>query len=101
VTKKSKGEPFPKPRSVKPSSPVKVMGPIKLISKKEVLAKLDGISNSTLWDYIRQGRIPPAVQIGPEGGNRSKIAWIESEVDEAIVKLPRRVQGSKPTPSGS
>jgi predicted DNA-binding transcriptional regulator AlpA len=71
---------------------VKPTGPIKLLLKKEVLKKLR-ISNSTLWDYIRQGLIPPAVQIGPEGGNRSKIAWIESEIDEAIVKLPRRAQG--------
>jgi len=98
VTKRPK-KPFPKPRKAVPvSEPVAPTGPIKLLSKKEVLAII-GVTNVTLWDWIRKGRFPAAVVIGPDGGHRSKQGWIDTEVYSAIANAPRRLpKGSKVAP---
>jgi predicted DNA-binding transcriptional regulator AlpA len=77
---------------------VEVTGPIKLLTRQEVL-KLVGVSYATLWDWIRKGHFPAAVAIGPDGGHRSKIGWIDTEVYAAIANAPRRMpKGSKVTP---
>jgi predicted DNA-binding transcriptional regulator AlpA len=49
-----------------------------------------GVSHVTLWDWIRKGRFPPPVVIGPDGGHRSKIGWVDHEVYAAINNAPRR-----------
>jgi predicted DNA-binding transcriptional regulator AlpA len=88
--------PFPKHiQAVPNSAPAEVSGPIKLLSKKEVLALL-GVSNVTLWDWIRKGHFPASVVIGPDGGHRSKQGWIDTEVYKAIANAPRRMpKGTK------
>ncbi len=99
MTKRPIPRPFPKPpKSVPPSAPVEATGPIKLLSKKEVLAVL-GVTNVTLWDWIRKGRFPAAVVVGPPDKHRSKIGWIDTEVYRAIANAPRRMpKGTKVTP---
>jgi predicted DNA-binding transcriptional regulator AlpA len=85
-------KPFPKmPRSVPPAAPVEDVAPIRVLTKIEVLALLGGISHVTLWDMIRRGAFPPAVVLGPEGGHRSKVGWIDAEVYRAIANMPRRM----------
>jgi predicted DNA-binding transcriptional regulator AlpA len=66
-----------------------VTTPIRRLTKKEVLA-IVGISHVTLWDWIRQGRFPAPVVIGPEGGARSTIGWIDTEVYNFMANSPRR-----------
>jgi predicted DNA-binding transcriptional regulator AlpA len=94
-----KKPPFPRPpKAVKPSKPVEVPGPVTLLTKKELLAKLR-VTNVTLWDWIRKGHFPAGRIIGPDGGSRSMMVWIESEVDNFITNAPRRLpKGSLVTP---
>jgi predicted DNA-binding transcriptional regulator AlpA len=69
-----------------------------MLTKQEVLAIL-GISHVTLWDWIRKGRFPEAVVLGPEGGNRTTQRWIDTEVYTAIANMPRRrLKSSTVTP---
>jgi predicted DNA-binding transcriptional regulator AlpA len=93
VTKKLRQKkPFPAiPKAVPVAELAAPTGPVKLLSKKEVRAICGNISEVTLWDWIRKGHFPPAIVIGPDGGGRSKIGWIDSEVYAAIANAPRRL----------
>jgi hypothetical protein len=53
-------KPFPPlPPTVATKRPVPDL-PFRLLTKKEVCAMLGGISEVTLWDWIRRGHFPPA-----------------------------------------
>src|SRR5262245_16927940 len=97
VTKKSHPKkPFPKPpKAVPVAQPATLTGPVKWLSKKQVLEIL-GVSHVTLREYIRQGKFPPPRIIGKDGGGRSKIGWVDAEVYAAINNAPRRLpKGAK------
>lgn len=82
---------FPKPPPAVPlPTRVKATGPIRFLAKKEVLSLL-GVTNVTLWSMIQRGDFPAGRQLGPDGGRHSKIAWIDSEVYDAIANTPRRI----------
>ncbi|MDB1122234.1 AlpA family transcriptional regulator [Vibrio algarum] len=49
---------------------------MRFIRLKEVISKT-GLSRSTIYSLIKEGRFPPNVPIG----SRS-VAWVESEVEE-------------------
>jgi predicted DNA-binding transcriptional regulator AlpA len=88
--------PFPKAAPpVPPAVPVEVSGPLKLLSKAEVLAIL-GVSTVTLWDWVRKGHFPPGRVLGTGGGHRSRLVWVKTEVEAAVLNSPRRLpKGSK------
>ena len=47
-----------------------------------------GLSRSSLYEYIKDGRLPPPVPLGPRA-----VGWLESEVSDWInarVKLARQ-----------
>jgi predicted DNA-binding transcriptional regulator AlpA len=91
---------FPKPTKAVPlPAAAKAGGPIKLLSKSEVLSIL-GVSHVTLWSWVKAGSFPPARVLGPpDGGHRSRMGWIDSEVYEHIANAPRKLpKGSKVTP---
>jgi predicted DNA-binding transcriptional regulator AlpA len=92
VTKKPRPKkPFPKPpKPVPVPGPSAPTGPIKFLSKKQVLEKV-GVSHVTLREYIKLGLFPPPRVLGPGNGSRSKIGWIEFEVDTHINNLPKRL----------
>jgi prophage regulatory protein len=46
--------------------------------RKEILELL-GISNTTLWDWIRKGRFPAPIDLGPNSR-----AWLADEVNTLI-----------------
>lgn len=50
----------------------------KLIRLSE-LAKLIGLSKSTIWRLIRAGRFPRAKRIAP-----NSVAWLESDVSDWV-----------------
>jgi predicted DNA-binding transcriptional regulator AlpA len=84
-------KPFPAmPKAVPVAEPATLTGPVKLLSKKQVL-EIFGVSHVTLRDWIRRGIFPPPVVLGPDGGGRSTIAWIDSEVYAHIANAPRRL----------
>jgi predicted DNA-binding transcriptional regulator AlpA len=104
VTRKKTGQQpgstFPKlSKPVPIAEPVEVSGPVKLLSKKEVLA-IVGVCNVTLRSWIMAGRFPaPRVLGPPDGGHRSRMGWIDTEVYAAIANAPRRMpKGSEVTP---
>jgi predicted DNA-binding transcriptional regulator AlpA len=89
MTRKAKSS-FPKPqRAIPPSAPVEATGPMRLLSKKQVLDLL-GVTHVTLWDWVRKGHFPAGVVLGPEGGHRTTMRWIDTEVYHAIANMPRR-----------
>jgi predicted DNA-binding transcriptional regulator AlpA len=67
----------------------KITTPVKLLSKKEVLSIL-GVSHVTLWNWITAGLFPQSREIGPPGGNRTKIGWLDTEVYSFLANAPKR-----------
>lgn len=55
----------------------------KLIYKGELLERI-GVSYPTIWSLMRKGEFPRARVVG------GKSAWLSSEIDEWIARLPRR-----------
>lgn len=49
---------------------------MRFIRLKEVISKT-GLSRSTIYSLIKEGRFPPSVPIGSRA-----VAWVESEVEE-------------------
>jgi prophage regulatory protein len=54
--------------------------PKRFLRKPEVLNRLS-IKNSTLYDWMRDGRFPKPVKLQPEG---RAVAWREEDVDAFI-----------------
>ena len=48
---------------------------LRILRRRQVEAQT-GLSRSTLYDYIRAGRFPPAVRVGSRA-----VGWVASEVD--------------------
>jgi predicted DNA-binding transcriptional regulator AlpA len=62
-------------------------GEVRLISRAEVL-KILGVTNPTLWAWMRSGFFPRSVDIG------GKTAFVASEVESWLANLPRsRLKG--------
>ena len=69
-------------------------GAPRLVSKCEVLALLGGaVGYSTLWGWMREGRFPLAIELGPPGKRSTTIAWYRDEVLDWVAKRPRRQLG--------
>ncbi|WP_373332148.1 helix-turn-helix transcriptional regulator [Thiopseudomonas alkaliphila] len=54
---------------------------MRLISIKEVMHKTS-LAKSTIYKYISEGRFPKSAPL-----SASKVAWLESEVDEWIEEM--------------
>jgi predicted DNA-binding transcriptional regulator AlpA len=93
------GQQFPEPQKPVPlSAPAEVTGPVKILTKQEVLDLLH-VSDVTLWTWIRDGNFPPSRVFGPGQGRRSTVGWIATEVYAWIANAPRRIpKGSKVQP---
>lgn len=60
----------------------------RLIFKPELL-RLIGVSYGSIFSWMRAGKFPLAIEIGP-GGRSCKIAWVRTEVEEWLAARPRR-----------
>jgi predicted DNA-binding transcriptional regulator AlpA len=69
----------------------------RLLSKADVLALLGIASYVTLYEWMRAGQFPLAIELGPPGGRSTKIAWLADEVHAWIASRPRRKL--RPAPS--
>jgi predicted DNA-binding transcriptional regulator AlpA len=74
--------------------PTQVNPPPALLTKRDVLA-LIGVSYSTLFAWMRSGRFPLPLVLGPPGSRSSKIAWSTAEVRDWIANRPRRKFGAR------
>jgi prophage regulatory protein len=54
-------------------------GGVRILRQRQVLQLL-GISSSTLWEWVRRGRFPKPIAIGPN----SK-AWLADEIDAHLL----------------
>ena len=68
---------------------------IRLLHKPQLL-ELVGVSYSSIFNWMRQGRFPLPRVIGPPGGRSSRVAWVASEVQAWLASRPQRVM--KPPP---
>lgn len=60
---------------------------IRLIYKTELLERV-GLSYTTIWFMMREGRFPRSRVIG------GRSAWLASEIDRFLAELPvRRLKG--------
>ena len=68
----------------------------RLIYKPELLERV-GLSYTTIWMMMRQGRFPRSRSVGggeSAGGQNQKVAWLSDEVDAWLAELPvRRLKG--------
>jgi predicted DNA-binding transcriptional regulator AlpA len=86
---------FPEAQPPVPVEPVEPTGPIRLLSKKEVLA-IVGVSGVTLWSWTKAGTFPAPRVIGP-GTGHSRMGWLSTEVEAALLNAPRRYpKGARP-----
>jgi predicted DNA-binding transcriptional regulator AlpA len=78
-----------------------VRGPIKpgqqLLHRPQVLELL-GVGFGTLYAWMREGRFPLPIELGPTGGRNTAMVWFAVEVDEWIASRPRRKFRSLPEP---
>lgn len=66
--------------------------PPMLLSKKEVCRRV-GLSFTTIWKRIPEGKFPPSY----ENGDGGKTVWRESDIDAYIRSLrPRSYKGAPP-----
>ena len=59
-------------------------GADRLIFKPELRRRV-GLSYTSIWNLMRQGRFPRSVTVGD-----GRVAWRESEVNEWLDNLPRQ-----------
>jgi predicted DNA-binding transcriptional regulator AlpA len=59
-----------------------------LIRKAEVLRRIGGVDQATLWRWIKAGQFPEPVVVNPDAG-RQMVAWREHEVEAWIAARPR------------
>lgn len=55
---------------------------MKVLRWREVEERI-GVSRSTLWRWVRDGRFPPGVRLGPNA-----VGWVETEVDAWLESRP-------------
>jgi predicted DNA-binding transcriptional regulator AlpA len=77
-------------RAVQYAAPVDAANTLssRLIFKSELL-RLIGVSYGSIFSWMRAGKFPLAIEVGP-GGRSCKIAWIRTEVEEWLATRPRR-----------
>jgi predicted DNA-binding transcriptional regulator AlpA len=89
MKKPFKRPPPPRRRPVKVKtesvSPVPSPSKAKIIFTNEVLARTGNPSKVTLWRWIKRGIIPPPRVLG--GRN----TWTDTQIDELLNNLPRRL----------
>lgn len=62
--------------------------PQRFIYRNEVLGRV-GVSYVALWSWVRDGKFPAPVEL--QGSHqRSRLAWLESEVDAWMASRTRR-----------
>jgi predicted DNA-binding transcriptional regulator AlpA len=87
---KTRSKAFKPPASVPLPQRVIPTGPIRMMTKVEVMKAANVKSYTTIWTWIREGIFPPPRQFS------GTIRWIESEVYEALANGPQRFpKGSK------
>ena len=52
---------------------------VRVLRQKQVLELL-GISHSTLWEWVRKGRFPQPISLGP-----NTRAWLQEEIDQHLL----------------
>jgi predicted DNA-binding transcriptional regulator AlpA len=66
-----------------------------LMFKAQVLALLGNPAPSTVWEWMRAGKFPLPIELGPSGGRSSSIAWFADEIHDWIANRPRRQIGQR------
>jgi predicted DNA-binding transcriptional regulator AlpA len=56
---------------------------IECVGKKRLRQMLGDASDSTIWRWVKDGRLPPPRQIGP-----NRVAWFLHELEETILAFP-------------
>ena len=61
-----------------------------ILQRKPVILERTGLTNSTLYYFISEGRFPKPVKLG-----KRTVAWKKSEVDAWIDNLERSMDGEE------
>jgi prophage regulatory protein len=71
------------------AAPAPSSKPARFLCKAEVLDRV-GLSYTTVWDWMRQGRFPRSRELGGRRG------WLESEIEEWMANVPlSRLKGDR------
>jgi prophage regulatory protein len=52
---------------------------VRILRQRQVLELL-GISGSTLWQWVKDGRFPRPIPLGP-----NSVAWLQDEIDQHLL----------------
>lgn len=72
---------------VNPTSPAAPVVPDRLLPTNETLARVGGVSKSTLYAWVRAGEFPAPIPLTPGG---SRVAFLESAVNAWIQQRSQR-----------
>jgi len=64
-----------------------VPAPLRILRLRPVIART-GLSRSTIYEHIKNGRFPKQVSLGPKS-----VGWVEREIDEWITS---RIDARRP-----
>ena len=70
-------------RVIQPLDSVAMNTEQKYLSTDQVRLRYGGIGRTTLWRWVRDGRLPKPYKIGPQ-----YVAWLAAELDKADEKFP-------------
>ena len=62
----------------------------RIIRGYKALTDIIGGSRVTAWRGVRDGLIPPPLELGPNSGG-----WYEDEIDQWLASRPRRTYGAE------
>jgi predicted DNA-binding transcriptional regulator AlpA len=80
----------PKPKQLR-TEPIK--NGQQLLFRRQVMELVGVGSYSTLYEWMKNGDFPRPVELGPQGGRSTLIAWFAYEVHNWIATRPRRQFG--------
>jgi predicted DNA-binding transcriptional regulator AlpA len=61
------------------------LGGVAVLRRRQVLERL-GISNTTLYDWVARGVLPPPLDFGP----RTQVkVWLERDIDAVLLRRAR------------
>ena len=63
--------------------------PMSRILPNKIVLKRIGKHRTTIYRWIKAGKFPPPVEIGP-----NRIGWFEDEIEDWLSSRPRRTYGA-------
>lgn len=62
--------------------------PDRIIRLNELIDRLGGVSRQTIWEWEKEGKIPPRFKLTKNG---RATGWLSSDIDKFLIERKRSV----------